>query len=129
MLFSLKFQRDNRQNALALYSAKRKTGEKRLYFHRTIEMKQPHTMTEPFHLEECGFRFNHRHENICKLILKMLRENLSHATKEKPGERHFRAKFDAVIELNALEGAVGGLLGDEAGAWGQVQGEDACGIR
>ena len=49
--------------------------------------------------------------------------------KEKPGKRHFRAKFDAVIELNALEGAVGGLLGDEAGAWGQVQGEDACGIR
>ncbi len=40
--FSLKFQRDNRQNALALYSAKKKTGEKRLYFHRTIEMKQPH---------------------------------------------------------------------------------------
>ena len=74
MPFSLKFQRDNRQNALALYSAKRKTEEKRLYFHRTIEMKQPHTMTEPFHLEECGFRFNHRHENIYKLILKMLRE-------------------------------------------------------
>ena len=86
-------------------------------------------MTEPFHLKECGFRFNHHHENIYKLILKMLRENLSHATKEKPGKRHFRAKFDAVIELNALEGAVGGLLGDEAGAWGQVLGGDACGIR
>ena len=28
MLFSLKFHRDNRQNALALYSAKRKAGEK-----------------------------------------------------------------------------------------------------
>ena len=28
MLFSLKLQRDNRKNALALYSAKRKTGEK-----------------------------------------------------------------------------------------------------
>ena len=28
MLFSLKFHRDNRQNASALYSAKRKTGEK-----------------------------------------------------------------------------------------------------
>ena len=28
ILFSLKFHRDNRQNALALYSAKRKTGEK-----------------------------------------------------------------------------------------------------
>ena len=127
MLFSLKFQRDNRQNALALYSAKRKSGEKRLYFHRTDEATA--YMTEPFHLEECGFRFNHRHENICKLILKMLRENLSHTTKEKPGKRHFRAKFDAVIELNALEGAVGGLLGEEAGAWGQVQGGDACGIR
>ena len=48
MLFSLKFHRDNRQNALALYSAKRKNEEKRLYFHRAIEMKQPHTMTEPF---------------------------------------------------------------------------------
>ena len=47
MPFSLKFQRDNRKNALALYSAKRKTEEKRLYFHRTIEMKRPHTMTEP----------------------------------------------------------------------------------
>ena len=47
MLFSLKFHRDNRQNALALYSAKRKNEEKRLYFHRAIEMKQPHTMTEP----------------------------------------------------------------------------------
>ena len=28
MLFSLKFHRDNLKNALALYSAKRKTGEK-----------------------------------------------------------------------------------------------------
>ena len=28
ILFSLKFHRDNRQNALALYSAKRKTGKK-----------------------------------------------------------------------------------------------------
>ena len=44
--FSLKFHRDNRQNALALYSAKRKT-EKRLYFHSTVEMKQPQTITEP----------------------------------------------------------------------------------
>ncbi|WP_337431353.1 hypothetical protein, partial [Bilophila sp.] len=48
MFFSLKFQRNNRQNTLALYSAKKKTGEKRLYFHRTIEMKQLHTMIEPF---------------------------------------------------------------------------------
>ena len=44
--FSLKFHRDNRQNALALYSAKRKT-EKRLYFHRAVDMKQPHPLTEP----------------------------------------------------------------------------------
>ena len=56
------------------------------------------------------------------------RENIAEK-KEKPGKWHFRAKFDAVIELNALEGAVGGLLGEEAGAWGQVQGGDACGIR
>ena len=41
MLFSLKFHRDNRQNALALYSAKRKTGEKGCIFHLTVEMKQP----------------------------------------------------------------------------------------
>ena len=32
MLFSLKFHRDNRQNALALYFAKRKTGEKGCIF-------------------------------------------------------------------------------------------------
>ena len=48
ILFSLKFHRDNRQNALALYSAKRKTGEKGCIFHRTVEMKQPQTITEPF---------------------------------------------------------------------------------
>ena len=48
MLFSLKFHRDNRQNALALYFAKRKTGEKGCIFHRTVEMKQPQTITEPF---------------------------------------------------------------------------------
>ena len=46
MLFSLKFQRDNRKNALAVDPAEGKTG-KRLYFHRTVEMKQPHTITEP----------------------------------------------------------------------------------
>ncbi|HJA79439.1 MAG TPA: IS1595 family transposase, partial [Candidatus Desulfovibrio intestinavium] len=28
-----------------------------------------------FHLKECEFRFNHRHEDIYKLLLKMLREN------------------------------------------------------
>ena len=46
MLFSLKIQRDNRQNALTVDPAKGKTG-KRPYFHRTVEMKQPHTITEP----------------------------------------------------------------------------------
>ena len=28
-----------------------------------------------FHLKECEFRFNHRNEDIYKLVLKMLREN------------------------------------------------------
>ncbi len=41
-------------------------------------------MTEPFHLKECGFRFNPRHENIYKLILKMLRENLVMPLKKSP---------------------------------------------
>ena len=47
MLFSLKLQRDNRQNALAVDPAKRKTGEKSCIFHRTVKMNQPHTITEP----------------------------------------------------------------------------------
>ncbi|WP_337430634.1 hypothetical protein, partial [Bilophila sp.] len=47
MLFSLKFHRDNRQNALAVDPAKGKTGEKGSIFHRTVEMKQPQTLTEP----------------------------------------------------------------------------------
>ena len=66
MLFSLKLQRDNRQNALAVAPADAEEpgkkphkqnalfmdpakGEagKRLYFHRTVEMKQPHAITEP----------------------------------------------------------------------------------
>ena len=46
MLFPLKLQRNNRQNALAVDPAKGKTG-KRLYFHRTVEMRQPHAMTGP----------------------------------------------------------------------------------
>ena len=44
--FFLKLQRDNRQNPLAVDPAKGKIG-KRLYFHSTVEMKQPHTLTEP----------------------------------------------------------------------------------
>jgi len=46
MLFPLKPQGNNRQNALAVDPAKGKTG-KRLYFHRTVEMKQPHAITGP----------------------------------------------------------------------------------
>ena len=46
MLFSLKRQRHNRQNTLAVDPAEGKTG-KRLYFHRTVEMRQPHAMTGP----------------------------------------------------------------------------------
>ena len=42
MLFSLKLQRDNRQNALAVDPAKRKTGEKGCIFHRTVKMNQPY---------------------------------------------------------------------------------------
>ena len=44
--FFLKLQRDNRQNPLAVDPAKGKI-RKRLYFHSTVEMKQPHTLTEP----------------------------------------------------------------------------------
>ena len=47
MLFSLKLQRDNRQNALAVDPAKGKTGEKDCIFYRAVEMKQPHAMAEP----------------------------------------------------------------------------------
>ena len=48
---------------------------------------------------------------------------------KKSPENGISGRNSMLIELNALEGAVGGLLGDEAGAWGQVQGEDVCGIR
>ena len=41
MLFSLKLQRDSRQNALAVNPAKGKIGEKGCIFHLTVEMKQP----------------------------------------------------------------------------------------
>ena len=47
MVISLKFQMNNRKNALNVESAKGKTGEKGCIFHRTVEMKQPHTITEP----------------------------------------------------------------------------------
>ena len=58
MLFSLKFQRNNRQNALAMDSAKGKTGEKRPYFHRVVEMKQPYAMTEPKNMFACLKNFS-----------------------------------------------------------------------
>ena len=48
MLFPLKFQRNNRQNTLAMHSAKGKAGGRGCIFYRAVEMKQPHTMTEPF---------------------------------------------------------------------------------
>ena len=47
MLFSLKLQRDNRQNALSVAPAKEKTGEKGCIFQCTAETKQPDTMTGP----------------------------------------------------------------------------------
>ena len=48
--FSLKLQRDNRQNALAVDPAKGKTGEKGCIFHHIAEIKQPQTITEPLFL-------------------------------------------------------------------------------
>ena len=58
MLFSLQFQRNNRQNALAMDSAKEKTGEKRPYFHSVVEMKQPYAMTEPKNMFVCLKNFS-----------------------------------------------------------------------
>ena len=46
MPFSLKFQRNNQKNDSAMNPLRGKL-EKRLHFHRAVEMKQPHTMTEP----------------------------------------------------------------------------------
>ena len=45
MLFFLKFQRNNRQNALWILT--RGKLEKKLYFQRVLEMKQPSTLIEP----------------------------------------------------------------------------------
>lgn len=47
MLYFLNFQRDNRLNDSAMESANGKTGEKGCIFHHTVEMNQPHPMTEP----------------------------------------------------------------------------------
>ena len=38
-----KIQRNNQQNALAVEARQGENRRKRLYFHRTVEMKQPHT--------------------------------------------------------------------------------------
>ena len=43
--FFLETPKDNRKKALAVDPAKGKT-EKSSIFHRTVEMKQPHTITE-----------------------------------------------------------------------------------
>ena len=48
--FSLKLQRDNRKNALAVDPAKGKNWKKGCIFHRTVELKQPHTITEPINI-------------------------------------------------------------------------------
>ena len=62
MLFSLKFQRNNQQNALAMDSAKGESCIKRLHFHRVMDMKQPHTMTEPKRIIiMCGMSHSYLH--------------------------------------------------------------------
>ena len=45
--FFLKFQMDKRKNAFSRGSRQGENRRKRLYFHRTVEMKQPQTITEP----------------------------------------------------------------------------------
>ena len=47
--FFLKLQRDNRKNALTVDPSRGKL-EKKLYFYRTVEMEQPHTIAEPYSL-------------------------------------------------------------------------------
>lgn len=42
---------------------------------RLIRFKGMHKHTFYFHLKECEFRFNHRHEDLYKLVLKMCRES------------------------------------------------------
>ncbi len=38
---------------------------------RTVRFRGLHRHTFCFHLKECEFRFNHRQEEICRLVLKM----------------------------------------------------------
>ena len=47
--FFLKLQRNNRKNALTVDPSRGKL-EKSYIFYRTVEMEQPHTMTEPYSL-------------------------------------------------------------------------------
>ncbi len=42
---------------------------------RLVRFRGLHRHTFYFHLKECEFRFNHRREDIYKLVLKMLRDN------------------------------------------------------
>ena len=42
---------------------------------RLIRFRGMQTHTFYFHLKECEFRFNHRHDDLYKLVLKMCREN------------------------------------------------------
>lgn len=42
---------------------------------RLVRFRGLHKHTFYFHLKECEFRFTHRQEEICKLVLKMLRDH------------------------------------------------------
>lgn len=70
MLFFLKFQRNNQQNALAMDSAKGKILRESLHFHRVVEMKQPHTMTEPIEKERFFFNFSSRLQAVILLVFR-----------------------------------------------------------
>ena len=48
MLYSLELQRNKPTKYLSMDSVNEKNWIKRLYFHRLVEMKQPHTTTAPF---------------------------------------------------------------------------------
>ena len=45
--FFLETPKGYRKNALAVAPAKGNTGKKGYTFHRTVKIKQPHTITEP----------------------------------------------------------------------------------
>ncbi len=52
--FFLEVPKGSPENALTEDPAKGKTGKKALFFYRTVEMKQPHTLTELFLMECVG---------------------------------------------------------------------------